>query len=244
MITYKGQFTCAQLFEYYVDLRRETFASHVAIVHSRFSTNTFPSWARAQPNRVTAHNGEINTLRGNKTWWQAREGLLKSDTFKADMTRITSIISDDLSDSGNFDSVLEVLTHGSPRAMAEIVMMMIPKAWQNNPAIPDAERAMYEFNSCSMEPWVGPAMMAFSDGKTMGAVLDRNGLRPCRYYVTKEGQVVLSSEVGVVHTIGQDQIKFKGRVSPGRMFLIDFAKNEITEDAVIKVNENHNPSPT
>jgi glutamate synthase (NADPH/NADH) len=234
MITYKGQFTCEQVFQYYTDIQHEAFTSHVAIVHSRFSTNTFPSWARSQPNRVTAHNGEINTLRGNKNWMLTRQGTLQSEMYKDDVKRMRPIVSDDFSDSGNFDSVLELLCHGSPRSMSDAVMLMIPKAWQNNDAMPDDERAMCEFNSCSMEPWDGPAMMAFSDGKVLGAVLDRNGLRPCRYYVTNDDMVLLSSEVGVLHDLPQDVVKFKGRVSPGRMFLIDFDKHEITEDAEIK----------
>jgi len=159
---------------------------------------------------------------------------MSSDAFGSDMANLRPIVSDNFSDSGNFDSVLEVLCHGSSRNMMDAVMLMLPKAWQNNPAIPVDEKALYQYNSCVMEPWDGPAMMAFSDGKFMGAVLDRNGLRPCRYYETHDGLVLLSSEVGVVHDIPEDSIKRKGRVSPGRMFLIDFEKHEITEDVGIK----------
>ena len=171
-MTYKGQLTPDQLSQYYADLRQPDFTAHMALVHSRFSTNTFPSWDRAQPNRMLCHNGEINTLRGNKNWMEARSRLMVSPLLDADKQEgLLPICSDDMTDSGNVDSVLELLTRASDRTIAEAMMMLIPEAWQNNPAMSAEKRAFYEYNSCVMEPWDGPAMMAFSDGRYLGACL-------------------------------------------------------------------------
>ncbi|KAJ0406010.1 hypothetical protein ATCC90586_001356 [Pythium insidiosum] len=215
-ITYKGQLTPAQLFEYYDDLTSDDFTSYVALVHSRFSTNTFPSWDRAQPNRIMCHNGEINTLRGNKNWMYARGGTLHSSYFGHKTGDLLPVCSDSKSDSGNFDAVLELLTKASSckRSLPEGMMMMIPEAWQNDPLIAPHKKDMYKYQSLLMEPWDGPAMMAFTDGKYIGATLDRNGLRPSRYYVTKDDHVVLSSEIGVLDHLEEKNIKEKKRLEP------------------------------
>eukprot|EP00981_Chlorochromonas_danica_P010245 scaffold3058_cov165-Ochromonas_danica.AAC.36 len=234
-ITYKGQLTPEQVFEYYHDLRSEDFASHMALVHSRFSTNTFPSWERAQPVRMMCHNGEINTLRGNKNWMYSRSGLMASPLFGEEFGGERLLpTSDQMSDSGNFDSVLELLAKASPRMLPECIMMMIPEAWQDNLHLSDSKRAFYEYNSCVMEPWDGPAMIAFTDGRYIGATLDRNGLRPSRYYVTKDDVVLLSSEIGVLPDLPESSIKTKSRLEPGKMFLVDFDKAAIISDNIIK----------
>lgn len=235
-ITYKGQLTPGQLFEYYEDLNQADFASYVALVHSRFSTNTFPSWDRAQPNRIMCHNGEINTLRGNKNWMYARGGALHSSYFGKRTSDLLPVCSDAKSDSGNFDAVLEILTKASScdRSLPEGMMMMIPEAWQNDPLIEPHKKEMYKYQSCLMEPWDGPAMMAFTDGKYIGATLDRNGLRPSRYYVTKDDHVVLSSEIGVLEQLEEKDIKYKRRLEPGKMFLVDFERGMIVSDEEVK----------
>ncbi|DAZ98159.1 TPA: hypothetical protein N0F65_005625 [Lagenidium giganteum] len=237
-ITYKGQLTPAQLFEYYDDLSAEDFSSYVALVHSRFSTNTFPSWDRAQPNRIMCHNGEINTLRGNKNWMYARGGTLYSSYFGNRTMDLLPVCSDAKSDSGNFDAVLEILTKASScnRSLPEGMMMMIPEAWQNDPLIDQHKKDMYKYQSCLMEPWDGPAMMAFTDGKYIGATLDRNGLRPSRYYVTKDDHVILSSEIGVLEHLEEEEIKYKRRLEPGKMFLVDFERGMIVSDEEVKRN--------
>lgn len=233
-ITYKGQLTPEQVSQYYLDLQDPTFVSHLAMVHSRFSTNTFPSWERAQPIRMMCHNGEINTLRGNKNWMYSRGGIMESPIYGDDTSHLLPATSDNMSDSGNFDSVLELLTKGSNRTLPEAVMMMIPEAWQDNDSLSDAKKAFYEYNSCVMEPWDGPAMVAFTDGRYIGATLDRNGLRPSRYYVTKDDHVMLSSEIGVVPEIPDSEIKVKHRLEPGKMFLVDFETQRIVPDDEIK----------
>ena len=243
-ITYKGQLTTAQVMGhgegadrvvgYYKDLGDERFTSHMALVHSRFSTNTFPSWDRAQPLRMMCHNGEINTLRGNKNWMSARGGLLASPHFGDETHALLPVVSDNMSDSGNFDGVLNLLTKASHRSLPESVMMMIPEAWQDNHLLSDAKKAFYEYNSCLMEPWDGPAMLAFTDGRYIGATLDRNGLRPSRYYVTDDDTVLLSSEVGVLPWIDEATIKTKARLEPGKMFLCDFATGRIVPDDEVK----------
>lgn len=175
-VTYKGQLTPEQVMGYFHDLQQDDFTSHMALVHSRFSTNTFPSWERAQPIRMMCHNGEINTLRGNKNWMYSRGGLMSSPIFgETNEQALLKSTSDNMSDSGNFDSVLELLAKGSYRSIPECIMMMIPEAWQDNKYLSDSKRAFYEYNSCLMEPWDGPAMIAFTDGKYIGATLDRNG---------------------------------------------------------------------
>ena len=186
-----------QMFPFYGDLRDPDYASHLAMVHSRFSTNTFPSWDRAQPNRFMSHNGEINTLLGNVNWMNARQGVVETDLFGTDLPELFPVVEPDCSDSGTFDNVLEFLLM-TGRTLQEAVLMMIPEAWQQHPDMPDAKRAFYEYHSCLMEPWDGPASIAFTDGKYIGAVLDRNGLRPSRYYVTDDDRCIMASEVGVV----------------------------------------------
>lgn len=234
-ITYKGQLTPEQVFDYYHDLQSEHFSSHMALVHSRFSTNTFPSWERAQPNRMMCHNGEINTLRGNKNWMYSRSGLMTSPLFGEDVGGEKLLpTSDDMSDSGNFDSVLELLAKGSPRILPECIMMMIPEAWQDNIHLSQSKSAFYEYNSCVMEPWDGPAMIAFTDGRYIGATLDRNGLRPSRFYVTKDDVVLLSSEIGVLPDLPETSVKLKSRLEPGKMFLVDFDQEKIVSDHIIK----------
>ncbi|GKY97518.1 hypothetical protein MPSEU_000710000 [Mayamaea pseudoterrestris] len=233
-ITYKGQLTPEQVSQYYLDLQDPAFISHLALVHSRFSTNTFPSWERAQPIRMMCHNGEINTLRGNKNWMYSRGGIMESPIYKDDTTHLLPVTSDNMSDSGNFDSVLELLTKASDRPLPEAVMMMIPEAWQDNDNLSDTKKAFYEYNSCVMEPWDGPAMVAFTDGRYIGATLDRNGLRPSRYYVTKDDHVLVSSEIGVCPDLPDSEVKIKHRLEPGKMFLVDFETQRIVPDDEIK----------
>ena len=232
VIVYKGQLTPEQLPNYYADLRDPRLISHLALVHARFSTNTFPSWSRAQPMRFLCHNGEINTLQGNVNWMRARQALLGSDLFGPDFDRLFPVVDPETSDSGILDNVLELLVSAG-RSMPEAIMMLIPEAWENHEFMGPARRAMYQFNASLMEPWDGPAAVLFTDGRWAGGVLDRNGLRPCRYWVTHDDRVVLSSEVGVLD-IPPEKIRSKGRLQPGRMFLIDFQEGRIVEDDEIK----------
>jgi glutamate synthase (NADPH/NADH) large chain len=232
VIIYKGMLTTEQLFKYYPDLSARDYTSHLAMVHSRFSTNTFPSWDRAQPMRFMSHNGEINTLRGNMNWMQAREGMAQSELFGDELAKIFPVAEPDCSDSGTFDNVLEFLLMNG-RTLQESVMMMIPEAWQNHETMPEDKQAFYEYHSCMMEPWDGPASIAFTDGKYIGAVLDRNGLRPSRYYLTHDDRVIMASEVGVLR-IDPKNIKAKGRLQPGRMFLIDFEQGRLIPDEELK----------
>ncbi|TWU30267.1 glutamate synthase-related protein [Bythopirellula polymerisocia] len=233
VIIYKGMLTTEQLFQYYPDLSDKDFTSHLAMVHSRFSTNTFPSWDRAQPLRFMSHNGEINTLRGNKNWMRAREGVIESKLFGKDLEKLFPVAEPDCSDSGTFDNVLEFLLMNG-RSLQESVMMMVPEAWQNHQTMSEEKRAFYEFNSALMEPWDGPASIVFSDGKVIGAVLDRNGLRPSRYYLTHDDRVIMASEVGVLRSIEPKNVKAKGRLQPGRMFLIDFEEGRLIPDEELK----------
>lgn len=234
-ITYKGQLTPEQVSQYYKDLKNPDFVSHLALVHSRFSTNTFPSWERAQPIRMMCHNGEINTLRGNKNWMYSRGGIMESPVFGDDTSHLLPVTSDNMSDSGNFDAVLELLTKaGANRPLPEAVMMMIPEAWQDNDNLSQTKKDFYEYNSCVMEPWDGPAMVAFTDGRYVGATLDRNGLRPSRYYVTKDDHVILSSEIGVCNDLPDSEVVVKHRLEPGKMFLVDFETQRIVPDDEIK----------
>src|SRR5690606_10806973 len=206
--------------------------SAIALVHSRFSTNTFPSWQLAQPFRLIAHNGEFNTIRGNKNWMAAREALLRSPAIPGDLRRVLPICDSDASDSANFDEVLELL-HLAGRSLPHAVLMMIPQAWENDPDMDPAQRAFYQFHACLMEPWDGPASVVFSDGTVVGAVLDRNGLRPGRWWRTADGLVVLGSEAGVLD-LDPAQVVAKGRLRPGRMFLVDTAAGRIVDDEDIK----------
>ncbi|MDO8907878.1 MAG: glutamate synthase large subunit [Pseudohongiella sp.] len=232
VIVYKGMLTPGQLFPFYKDLTNPACQTHMAMVHSRFSTNTFPSWDRAQPNRFMSHNGEINTLRGNVNQMVAREGMLSSPLFGDKLKELFPIIDADCSDSGSFDSVLEFMLL-SGRSLQESVMMMIPEAWQSDVNMSADKKAFYEFHSALMEPWDGPASIVFSDGKYIGAVLDRNGLRPSRYYVTHDDKVIMASEVGVVH-VDPANVKLKGRLQPGKMFLLDFEQGRMIPDAELK----------
>jgi len=232
VIIYKGMLTPEQVPLFYPDLQDKDFESHLAMVHSRFSTNTFPSWDRAQPNRFMSHNGEINTLLGNVNSMNARQGKLQSELFGDDLKKLFPIVEADCSDSGTFDNVLEFLLM-SGRKLQEAVLMMIPEAWQQHPNMDDAKRAFYEYHSCLMEPWDGPASIAFTDGNYIGAVLDRNGLRPSRYYITNDDKCIMASEVGVVHVDPATVIE-KGRLQPGRIFLIDFEAGRMIPDGEIK----------
>ena len=232
VMIYKGMLRTLQLQNYFPDLSNPDYTSHLAMIHSRFSTNTFPSWDRAQPNRFMSHNGEINTLRGNINWMRAREGLARSELFGDDLSKIFPVLEPDCSDSGNFDNALEFLLLNG-RSLQEAVMMMIPEAWQKHDTMPDNKRAFYEYHSCLMEPWDGPASIVFTDGKYIGAVLDRNGLRPSRYYITHDDRVIMASEVGVL-PIAPENVKAKGRLQPGRMFLVDFEQGRLIPDDELK----------
>ena len=231
-IVYKGMLTTGQLEPFYPDLSDEQMTSTLALVHSRFSTNTFPSWPLAHPYRFISHNGEINTVQGNRNWMQARESMLTSSIIPGDMTRLFPICTRGGSDSASFDEVLELI-HLGGRSLPHAVLMMIPEAWENHPDIDPARRAFYEFHSTLMEPWDGPANVCFTDGTIIGAVLDRNGLRPGRYWVTEDGLVVLASESGVLD-FDPATIVRKGRLQPGRMFLVDTAAGRIIDDEEIK----------
>ncbi|MFV0459848.1 MAG: glutamate synthase large subunit, partial [Actinomycetales bacterium] len=232
-ITYKGMLTTEQLEQFFPDLSDPRFATSLAVVHSRFSTNTFPSWPLAHPYRMLAHNGEFNTLKGNRNWMRARESQLASDQLPGDIERIFPIVTPDASDSASFDEVLELL-HLGGRSLPHAVLMMIPEAWENNPTMDPARRAFYRFHSMIMEPWDGPADLVFTDGSVIGAVLDRNGLRPSRYGVTDDGLVVLASEAGVLDDIDPGTVVTKGRLQPGRMFLVDTVAGRLVDDAEIK----------
>ncbi|MBT3912242.1 MAG: glutamate synthase subunit alpha, partial [Verrucomicrobia bacterium] len=231
VMIYKGMLNTEQVMKYFTDLARPDFQTHLAMVHSRFSTNTFPSWDRAQPFRFMSHNGEINTLRGNINAMRAREGTLQSELFSDDLQKLYPIMEPECSDSGNFDNALEFLLM-SGRSLQESVLLMVPEAWQKHRQMPQAKRDFYEYNSCLMEPWDGPASIAFTDGKYIGAVLDRNGLRPSRYYLTHDDRVIMASEVGVI-PIDPANVKAKGRLQPGRMFLVDFEKGTMVPDEEI-----------
>ena len=233
-IVYKGQLAPVQVYQYYHDLVSVDYEGHFALVHSRFSTNTFPSWDRSQPLRWLAHNGEINTLRGNKNWMRAREGVLKSDFFTPEeLERLLPVIEEGGSDSAAFDNVLELLTMNRVLSLPEAVMLMVPEAWQGNSAMDPAKGAFYEWAACLMEPWDGPALFTFSDGRYCGANLDRNGLRPCRYYITDDDRIICASEVGTI-AIDPERIIQKGRLQPGKMLLVDTLAGRLIDDAELK----------
>jgi glutamate synthase (ferredoxin) len=221
-----------QITEFYPELLDPAVETALAMVHSRFSTNTFPNWARAHPYRYLCHNGEINTLRGNINWMHARQGLFASELFGDDLAKVLPVIDTDGSDSAMFDNALELLVLAG-RSLPHAVMMMIPEPWGGDPTMSPEKRAFYEYHSCLIEPWDGPASIAFTDGLRVGAVLDRNGLRPSRYYVTKDGLVVMASEVGVLD-IAADRVLLKGRLQPGRMFLVDIEQGRIIADDELK----------
>ncbi|AOS46374.1 Ferredoxin-dependent glutamate synthase 1 [Lacunisphaera limnophila] len=229
---YKGMLTTEQLERYFPDLQHPAMETAIALVHSRFSTNTFPSWDRAHPYRYIAHNGEINTLRGNINWMHARQALFASELFGEDISKILPIINPNGSDSSMFDNTLELLVLAG-RPLSHAMMMMIPEPWSNHETMDDARKAFYQYHSCLMEPWDGPAAICFTDGRQMGAVLDRNGLRPCRYYITNDDLCVMASEAGVLD-LPPESIREKGRLQPGHMFLVDTVEGRIIPDAEIK----------
>eukprot|EP00941_MAST-03F_sp_MAST-3F-sp1_P001510 g1510.t1 len=233
-LVYKGQFTCDQLFKYYSDLTDTNYSSHFAMVHSRFSTNTFPSWERAQPMRTISHNGEINTVRGNRNWMRAREGFMLSPVYEpTELETMYPVIDESSSDSGCLDDAIQFLKTASyNRSLYEVIMMMVPEAWENKSLDP-SKKAFYEWSSFLMEPWDGPALLAFSDGRYIGATLDRNGLRPCRYFVTADDKIAMSSEVGTLYC-PEDQVTLKGHLEPGKMLLVDTVEQKIVEDNVLK----------
>jgi glutamate synthase (NADPH) large chain len=236
-LVYKGMLTAPQLEEFFADLTDERYRSAIALVHSRFSTNTFPSWPLAHPFRLIAHNGEINTIRGNRNWMRAREAQLASDAFGTDsagrgIERLMPFLDETVSDSASFDSCLELL-HLGGRSLPHALLMMIPEPWERHREMDPARHAFYRFHASLMEPWDGPALIAFSDGTIVGAVLDRNGLRPGRYWVTSDGLVVLASEVGVLDLDPATVVR-KGRLQPGRIFLADTAAGRIIEDEEVK----------
>ncbi|MEC3993476.1 glutamate synthase large subunit [Actinacidiphila sp. DG2A-62] len=232
-LVYKGMLTTGQLEPFFPDLSDPRFATAIALVHSRFSTNTFPSWPLAHPYRFVAHNGEINTVKGNRNWMRARESQLASELFSGDLERIYPICTPGASDTASFDEVLELL-HLGGRSLPHSVLMMIPEAWENHASMDPDRRAFYQYHSTLMEPWDGPACVTFTDGSVVGAVLDRNGLRPGRYWVTDDGLVVLASESGVLDAIDPARVVRKGRLQPGRMFLVDTVEHRIVEDDEIK----------
>jgi glutamate synthase (ferredoxin) len=231
-LIYKGMLTARQLDPMFPDLADPDLVSALALVHQRFSTNTFPSWPLAHPYRFIAHNGEINTLRGNINWMRAREGLLQSDLFGDDLARLLPIIREGGSDTATFDNVLELLVMAG-RPLPHAILMMIPEPWSNHEGMSPERKAFYEYHSALMEPWDGPASIAFTDGTVIGAVLDRNGLRPSRYYVTKDDLVIMASEVGVLD-IPAENVLVKERLHPGKIFLVDTAQGRIVDDEEIK----------
>src|SRR5271155_1511575 len=231
-IVYKGLLLAPQIANFYRELSDPDVVSALCLVHQRFSTNTFPSWQRAHPYRYVAHNGEINTLRGNVNWMQARQSLLESPLFGEDIKKLHPIIAPDGSDSANFDNAVELLLQGG-RSLPHAMAMLIPEAWSGNPHMNPEKRAFYEYHACLMEPWDGPAAIAFTDGRVIGAILDRNGLRPGRYVVTNDDHVIMASEAGVLD-IEPEQVKMKGRLQPGKMFLVDTVEGRIVPDREIK----------
>ncbi|WP_017727956.1 glutamate synthase large subunit [Halalkalibacterium ligniniphilum] len=231
-IVYKGMLTTAQVNQFYLDINDPDFETALALVHSRFSTNTFPSWERAHPNRYMIHNGEINTVKGNVNWMHAREAMFESDAFGADIDKIHPVIDQNGSDSAMFDNTIEFLSL-SGRSMAHAAMMMIPEPWQNDLKMSREKKAFYEFHSTLMEPWDGPTAIVFTDGQQIGACLDRNGLRPSRYYVTKDDYIIMSSEVGVLD-IDPENVLYKERLHPGQMLLVDLKEGRIIPDEEIK----------
>ncbi|SCU85662.1 LADA_0D08856g1_1 [Lachancea dasiensis] len=230
-IVYKGQLTPTQVYQYYHDLTNAHFESHMALVHSRFSTNTFPSWDRAQPLRWIAHNGEINTLRGNKNWMRAREGVMASDTFKEKLEKLYPIIEEGGSDSAALDNVLELLVINGALSLPEAIMMMVPEAYHKD--MDSNLKAWFDWAACLMEPWDGPALLNFTDGRYCGAMLDRNGLRPCRYYITSDDRVICGSEVGVIQ-VDNSLIVQKGKLKPGDMLLVDTEVGEMVDTKKMK----------
>ena len=231
-LNYKGLLLSRQIESFYPDLSDPDMDSGLVLIHQRYSTNTFPTWPLAQPFRFLCHNGEINTLRGNINWMTAREKLFHSELFGEDISKLFPVLTPGASDSAILDEAVELLYH-TGRSLPHAIMMLIPEAWQHHRTMSDEKKAFYEYHSCLMEPWDGPASIPFTDGKCIGAVLDRNGLRPSRYTVTKDGLVVMASETGVLD-IDPANVLYKGRLQPGRMFLVDTDQGRIIEDDEIK----------
>src|SRR5476649_1786519 len=231
-LVYKGMLMAPQLARFFPDLADERLASALALVHSRFSTNTFPSWELAHPYRMVAHNGEINTLRGNVNWMRARESQLASELFGDDLPKVLPVVRPSGSDTAVFDNVLELLTLAG-RSLPHALMMMIPEAYQGRDDLPADLKGFYAYHQCLMEAWDGPAAIAFSDGRLIGATLDRNGLRPGRWYETRDGWVVMASETGVLDDPPENVLR-KGRLQPGRLFLVDLDRGRIVDDREIK----------
>ena len=231
-IVYKGMLLAHQVGEYYLDLQDERMVSALALVHQRFSTNTFPSWRLAHPYRMICHNGEINTLRGNINWMAARRHLMKSELLGDDLDKLWPLITEGQSDSASFDNALELLVR-SGYSLSHAMMMLIPEAWTGNPLMDERRRAFYEHHAALMEPWDGPAAVAFTDGRQIGATLDRNGLRPARYIVSDDDLVVMSSEVGVL-PVDERRIVKKWRLQPGKMLLIDLEQGRVVDDDDVK----------
>ncbi len=239
-VIYKGMFLADQLGTYYPDLHEADFESALALVHQRFSTNTFPTWSLAHPYRMIAHNGEINTLRGNVNWMAARQASVHSELFGNDISKLWPISYEGQSDTACFDNALEFLVQGG-YSLPHAMMMMIPEAWAGNPLMDEERRAFYEYHAALMEPWDGPAAIAFTDGRQIGATLDRNGLRPARYLVTRDDRIVMASEMGVL-PIPEDQIVTKWRLQPGKMLLVDLEQGRLIPDDEIKADARHEPS--
>ncbi|KAG5886085.1 hypothetical protein JTB14_031686 [Gonioctena quinquepunctata] len=233
VVVYKGQLTSDQLWTYFPDLADPTYDTYLALVHTRFSTNTFPSWERAHPLRMLAHNGEINTLRGNVNYMKAREGVMKNEDFGDKLKTLYPVVEPNLSDSGSADCVLEFLVHAGNRKLPEAVMTMVPEAWQNDPTMSKEKRDYYHWTDCTMEPWDGPALISFTDGRLIGAILDRNGLRPSRFYITKDNIMIMASEVGV-YDIDPSEVVLKSRLKPGRMLLVDTQEKTVIQDVTLK----------
>ncbi|MGL4261743.1 MAG: glutamate synthase central domain-containing protein, partial [Afipia sp.] len=231
-VVYKGMFLADQLGKYYPDLHEPDFESALALVHQRFSTNTFPAWSLAHPYRMVAHNGEINTLRGNVNWMAARQASVSSEKFGEDIEKLWPISYEGQSDTACFDNALEFLVQGG-YSLSHAMMMLVPEAWAGNPLMSEERRSFYEYHAALMEPWDGPAAIAFTDGRQIGATLDRNGLRPARYLVTKDDRIVMASEMGVL-TIPEDQIITKWRLQPGKMLLVDLEQGRLIPDDEIK----------
>ncbi|XP_058465690.1 uncharacterized protein LOC131439095 [Malaya genurostris] len=232
-IVYKGLFTSDQIWDYYLDLKNPEFTTYLALVHTRFSTNTFPSWERAHPLRVLAHNGEINTLRGNVNFMKAREGVMKSELYGDELKKLYPVVEPNLSDSGSCDCVLEFLMQVGDRSLPEAVMTMVPEAWQNDRTMSQEKRDFYHWSACVMEPWDGPALISFTDGRYIGAILDRNGLRPSRFYVTRDNILIMASEVGV-YDVDPKDVTLKSRLKPGRMLLVDTEQKSLIQDIELK----------
>ncbi|XP_072396623.1 uncharacterized protein [Diabrotica undecimpunctata] len=232
-VVYKGQLTSDQLWTYFPDLVDPMYDTYLALVHTRFSTNTFPSWERAHPLRMLAHNGEINTLRGNVNLMKAREGVMKNEDLGNKLKTLYPVVEPNLSDSGSADCVLEFLVHAGNRTLPEAVMTMVPEAWQNDPTMSEDKRDYYHWAACTMEPWDGPALISFTDGRLIGAILDRNGLRPSRFYITKDNMMIMASEVGV-YDVDPSNVIVKSRLKPGRMLLVDTQSKTVIQDITLK----------